>query len=188
MRPVTTFAALALLFCSAPAAAEIYRYQDAQGKDHFVMSLDEVPPAYRAQALERARSAAKRINVVGPKPKQQVGPTERGRRSSPAHPRPISHSVGSEESWRARFAQKQRAIDKAERELERANGAERTMRAGRSSSTRGVQRRWAREQRRQDGVERRIEAAEERLRRAENDMFELRQRAAARGVPVEWMR
>lgn len=48
------------------AAAEIYRWTDAEGRVHFTEQLDRVPPAQRPGARERARSAPPRtINFSG---------------------------------------------------------------------------------------------------------------------------
>lgn len=41
---------------SAPAAAEIYRWTDAQGRLHFTQHLDQVPREHREQARKQARS------------------------------------------------------------------------------------------------------------------------------------
>ena len=46
--------ALCVLFGAADAAAEIYRWTDAQGQLHFTESLDQVPPQYREGARHSA--------------------------------------------------------------------------------------------------------------------------------------
>jgi len=43
-----------LLVAPLPAAAEIYRWRDASGKEHFTSDIHRVPAAYRRQALENA--------------------------------------------------------------------------------------------------------------------------------------
>jgi hypothetical protein len=41
---------LAVLLLAAPAAGEIYRWVDEQGRMHFAQALHDVPERYRAQA------------------------------------------------------------------------------------------------------------------------------------------
>jgi aspartyl protease family protein len=48
-------AVLCALLGAADAAAEIYRWTDAEGRLHFTQSLDQVPPQYREQAREGAQ-------------------------------------------------------------------------------------------------------------------------------------
>jgi len=58
-------AALALL--AGPAAGEVYRWTDAEGRVHFTQDLSQVPPAQRAQAGEEgASSGAGRLQTFGP--------------------------------------------------------------------------------------------------------------------------
>jgi hypothetical protein len=49
----SAFLALLVLGLVAPAGAEIYRWTDAQGQEHFTMNLHEVPPEHRAGAQRR---------------------------------------------------------------------------------------------------------------------------------------
>lgn len=49
-------AASCVLFGAADAAAEIYRWTDAQGRLHFTESLDQVPPQYREGARHDAQA------------------------------------------------------------------------------------------------------------------------------------
>lgn len=70
---------LLLLVWSAVASAEIYRWVDAEGRLHFSERLDQVPPAQRRAARERAREA-------GPSPVQTYelpGADGAARRASP---------------------------------------------------------------------------------------------------------
>jgi aspartyl protease family protein len=48
-------AVLCALLGAAEAAAEIYRWTDAEGRLHFTQSLDQVPPQYRDRAKQDAR-------------------------------------------------------------------------------------------------------------------------------------
>ncbi|HKJ23706.1 MAG TPA: DUF4124 domain-containing protein [Myxococcota bacterium] len=42
------------LALAAPASAEMYRWTDAGGQEHFTMDLHRVPPEYRGEAQRRA--------------------------------------------------------------------------------------------------------------------------------------
>jgi aspartyl protease family protein len=48
-------AVLCALFGAADAAAEIYRWTDAEGRLHFTQRLDQVPPQYRERARQDAQ-------------------------------------------------------------------------------------------------------------------------------------
>ena len=48
--------ALACALLAAPLGAEMYRWRDASGREHFAQQLHQVPPEYRAAARERAQS------------------------------------------------------------------------------------------------------------------------------------
>ena len=50
--------AAALLALADPANGEIYRWTDAQGRIHFTERIDQVPPAQRAAARERAAAGS----------------------------------------------------------------------------------------------------------------------------------
>lgn len=79
IRAAAAFGALALL-TAAPVSAEIYRWVDASGREHFATDLGQVPPAHRAEAVERAKKSRNRVNVVTPPassspPAKVQGPT-----------------------------------------------------------------------------------------------------------------
>ena len=60
-RFVSTFCAvlvLVLLGTALPTTAQIYRWTDAAGREHFTERLDKVPPEHRADALRGATRAA----------------------------------------------------------------------------------------------------------------------------------
>jgi clan AA aspartic protease (TIGR02281 family) len=48
--PAGLLAALLVLACAGPSAAEIYQWKDAAGRLHFAQDLNQVPDEYRAQA------------------------------------------------------------------------------------------------------------------------------------------
>jgi clan AA aspartic protease (TIGR02281 family) len=62
MRSIWTTAVL-LIVVALPAAAEIYRWTDEQGRVHFTQDLSQVPPEHRSQALERTLEAAPTTRV-----------------------------------------------------------------------------------------------------------------------------
>jgi len=59
--------ALAALLGAAPASAEIYRWTDAQGREHFTMDLHRVPSEHRAEAERRNALDDARVDP-GPDP------------------------------------------------------------------------------------------------------------------------
>ena len=177
--PVAPFA-LALLLSLAPRAeAEIYRYTDANGAEHFTMDLGKVPAPYREQAARNAEEGARRIQIIAPRWDSRLDPKSEpaNLRWPPSTPPSAPSAASSEQSWRNRFAFKRKSIAKAERELERAETANRPIRAGHSSSARSAQSRWARQEYRKQKAEERMEAAETGLEAAEDAMHRLRQQA-----------
>lgn len=54
MRPSHSLLCWLVLAVSLPATAEIYRWRDAAGREHFVEELSRVPPQYRAAAKAAA--------------------------------------------------------------------------------------------------------------------------------------
>jgi len=111
MKRITGLAVIALAWIQlsvSTASAEIYRWTDAQGGQHFSMDLNSVPPQYRAAAEASAGSVGKGANInVIPQPersstKRQAGPASAG----PApNRRPTSNAQntdtvgGHDESW-----------------------------------------------------------------------------------------
>jgi len=65
MRSFRSIAAACVLLAAAPAAAEIYRWTDEQGREHFTQDLGQVPPQHRSQAVERTLEAPRpdRVNT-----------------------------------------------------------------------------------------------------------------------------
>jgi hypothetical protein len=55
---VAAFAAFAsAALVATPAAADVYRWRDAAGREHFAQQLHQVPPEHRAAARQVARTA-----------------------------------------------------------------------------------------------------------------------------------
>ncbi len=84
-RLVAAFACLLLLGGALPAAAEIYKWRDAQGKLHFSQDLNQVPMKYRAQARGEAA-------------KPSAGPVIQRYEAAPAAPSTTSRSTRSRTS------------------------------------------------------------------------------------------
>lgn len=49
---------------TGPAEAEIFRWKDASGREHFTTDISRVPPEYRAKARQGAREGLGRVNVI----------------------------------------------------------------------------------------------------------------------------
>lgn len=85
-------ALLGALLLAGPAAAEIYRWTDASGREHFTMDLHGVPPEHRAEAerraaLDEARTAPEpAINTMTTPDASRVKRALRPRYSRPAAP------------------------------------------------------------------------------------------------------
>ncbi len=79
---------LCALLWTADAAAEIYRWTDAEGRLHFTQSLDQVPPQYREQAREDA---------------QQQAPSKFQTYESPSAKKPAPHTARYGEQIRIPF-------------------------------------------------------------------------------------
>lgn len=84
MRLGASLAAAALLAAglASPAAADIYRWTDAEGRTHFTQNLGQVPAAHRAQAERSARKEAQRSSSA-PAALARVGSAPRVRGGRP---------------------------------------------------------------------------------------------------------
>ena len=87
---------LAALLWSLPAAAEIYRWVDAQGREHFTHDLSKVPPGQRGAA----RGAAEAGDESAPSP---VQPFTRDRPRTPAAPARANDATLYADAPRARI-------------------------------------------------------------------------------------
>jgi hypothetical protein len=65
---LVALAASWLLVAPAQAAAEIYRWRDAQGREHFTTNLQQVPASQREAARRAAEQADSRVNYHTPPP------------------------------------------------------------------------------------------------------------------------
>ena len=94
----------------APGGAEIYRWVDASGHEHFSSRLSDVPPAQR-DAAEQGAGQRGRVNVV-----ESVRPAPEAK-PAPAAPAPAAGEKigGSDEAgWRARAAKLRSDIGRLE--------------------------------------------------------------------------
>ncbi|MFQ5416398.1 MAG: TIGR02281 family clan AA aspartic protease [Myxococcota bacterium] len=78
MAQLALFPALFALLCAAPAAAEIYRWTDAEGDLHFTQDLSQVPAPHREQA-RRAASGPPAGSLQTFSPPRSVAPVARHR-------------------------------------------------------------------------------------------------------------
>lgn len=102
---------LLLLAAAAPASAEIYRWTDAEGREHFTMDLHRVPAKHRGEAerrmmLEKIQVEPKPdpVNSLSTPDRVRVKRALRPRRSYAAPP-PAAGSTGCA-SWQRSKAQK----------------------------------------------------------------------------------
>ncbi len=65
-----------LLLAACPAAAEIYRWRDADGREHFTSDLHRVPPAYRRQARENGTASTGRVQFHSGEARHDSQPDE----------------------------------------------------------------------------------------------------------------
>jgi hypothetical protein len=176
----------ALLALALPAGAEIYRWVDAQGREHFTTNKSQVPAAYRNQVttteggnLNRASSSsAGRSGAEAAQP----GGDERFGDAPPAHAAEGGEEqyLGKgEDEWRREVESLRRRVELLEQGAERCGGSE-GVRLSPASDRRAYQEEAAEAEQcqrtRQDLDFQRgmLESLEERARRA--------------GVPPGWLR
>lgn len=123
--PAGLLAAAAVLL-ALPAGAEIYRWTDLAGHEHFTMNLHRVPPEHRAEAerravLEKARAqpAADAINTMTTPDSIKVKRALRPRSGRARAARPVAGADGVCSSSHRRKAQSlQRTVDGWAKKLE----------------------------------------------------------------------
>ena len=118
-------AGLLAISLADPASAEIYRWTDANGVEHFATSLDGVPPEHRAAAKARGAKTGGTVNSFsGP-----ARPEEPGRvapaAGDPASPDPSApetaaelHGGRDEAWWRGEYERLSRQVGRHEQRVE----------------------------------------------------------------------
>jgi hypothetical protein len=72
-------AVLALLLAAGAVSGEIYRWTDAQGREHFTTQLEAVPPEQREAARNRTEAAKGKVNF------HQARPAPKALHAGPKH-------------------------------------------------------------------------------------------------------
>jgi hypothetical protein len=126
---------LAVLTIAGASVAEIYRWTDENGGEHFAMDPSQVPARYRQQAIEGA-SSRREIQVMGSEANRAGRARSERKRTptpGPAHPGihgsgrtpsdPADTPGGHDKGWWQRQHDKVLAeVKRTEKMLERANG------------------------------------------------------------------
>ncbi len=77
MRGIARSGIALLGLATAPAAAEVYRWTDEQGRIHFSQSLEQVPASLREEALAGASEASREPSAVQTYPSAKAEPRRR---------------------------------------------------------------------------------------------------------------
>ena len=124
---------LACCLCAPPARAEIYRWTDSAGREHFTTKIEDVPAAQRGEAMQRAASARKRVGTVeSAKPQAPTAPpAEASPRFGVPAARDAAGAPGDgpriggydEAGWRDRVAKLRGDIERLEGAVEDCKGS-----------------------------------------------------------------
>jgi len=121
---------VAVWLLGAPAAAEIYRWTDAQGKVHASSDLNGVPAdqrdAAKASVGQQQGGAVMRIEARPPAKPAASPPTPAEAKTPPAAPPVSEESYGgrNEATWRAEAETYREAIARLEEQTDRCTAAE----------------------------------------------------------------
>ncbi len=172
--------ALALALLAGPAGAEIYRWVDAQGREHFTTRLEDVPPADR----ERARAeAAGRRSIQRAQPRSGAAPRPRPARKpwQVEEPEP----EGRDETWwRDEHASRLDRVRELEARIAELEELGVTQPPAPRHVSNASSRRWHRYRSRW----RERQRAESDLRSARGSLDRFEERARRAGVPPGWLR
>lgn len=166
----------ASLACAASAGAEIFRWTDASGEEHFSMHLADVPESQRAAALEAAGASGQSLSGYESKPHVPL-PTPDGDAdavsSFPASAAPSEPRIGgrTETMWRTDAHEHIDAITRAEEGLDACEAAD-----SRKRMTSGLTALDA------------CAAHEAAIDHAEESMVRFEDLARSKGVPPGWLR
>ncbi len=191
---------VALAWPLSGAHAEIYRWTDASGSEHFTMDPNEIPARYRAQAIEAAKNR-RQLQVIGPGSGSGRSPSSaRGNQTggssyrfgNPAAPAPHGGAQRAETPggknrawWESQHRRVRDHVKRYESQLERVEQQKRTSQERYSLHTR---------ERGKQGTTRMgdsgdaLRFAEDALRKAKQDHDDFHMQARRAGVPPGWVR
>lgn len=174
------------VFPAGPADAEIYRWTDASGREHFTTDLSTVPSAHRAAAQAGAgRPSDANINRIQSTPRSEPDSGA----ASPASVRdrpPEEEKIGgqNEATWRKRARRFEQEIENIEAGIERCEDVRVPVRFNPRSGRRMKRQHYERKMAMADqcgGGENAL-----RVKRLQQENF--LENARRRGVPPGWLR
>ena len=113
--------ALLVAASSTPAGAEIYRWTDAEGREHFTSDLHQVPEQYRGDARRGAQAEAEKgekpdnLNTMGTSWRSPARRSVRGRRRASPPAAMGRTSCGAERTQAAKLRSK---VERLEQRVE----------------------------------------------------------------------
>jgi hypothetical protein len=185
---LTSFALIAL--AAPPALAELYRWKDATGKEHFTSDPSQVPAQHRQPAAAAGQSTGGSLSVIEsrPTPPPAPAPSIGGAPKPPAAAAPAAEKIGgdSEAGWRARVSKIRDEIAALEARNDECKRNPPGM-PGRFDSVKGYvvnQRQLERAEAKADGCQ----DASSQLGYKRTELERLEERARVAGVPPGWLR
>ncbi|GEM_PF-5434243 len=198
-------AAIAILVALGPlsANAQIYRWVDAEGREHFTQSLQDVPPAERSAAKARWDEGGKRMtrsDPVAPPPAAREASADEIDITTEAASGTVEESAATgpggrtEAEWRQRHAVRRDAVARHEQRVAKIEarsaapgGVEYSRRARRDRS----RARWERNKALRDAQREKAEALateQAKLAREQRRLEAFLEEARRAGVPPGWLR
>lgn len=178
---------LAAFGLPAAATAEIYRWVDSQGREHFTTDLDQVPRSQRA-AVKNAADSRPTVNRADSQPvaapRRAANPRRARPRSTAAPPGSERIDGWSEDQWRERAGElgtEVEILEKRVEELEDQGADNLPASARRSNLTYRTYSRYRERYRLWEKTNGDLQRAQARLERFED-------RARRAGVPPGWLR
>jgi hypothetical protein len=97
-------AILVVVLTATPAVAQLYRWTDGSGKEHFTSDPSQVPAQQRQPALAPGQGSGGRLNVIESSPAASSTSALGGGTKAPAAAASASEKIGGadEASWRTR--------------------------------------------------------------------------------------
>lgn len=187
-RPLLLVLTLLALQLPSGAGAEIYRWVDAQGRDHFTADLREVPRAKRAAAMAAAdaRPVVNRATAGSVPASQAETSAPRSPYVQTARPTSAGERIAgmSEDEWRERagsLATDVAHLEKRFEQLEEQGADHMPLSSGRRNISHRRYANYKSRYREWERVGRKLDAAKASLERFE-------ERARRSGVPPGWLR